>query len=527
MSLLEAGAKLAYQRFCKPFLKRLEDPASAQEECLRKVLNRCKDTLFGKQHRFSDIKSIEAFQQTVPLSNFDRLQPYFLRCMRGEQNVLFPERILLFAVTAGTSGTAKYIPLGERRVEEVFLEGIIGSLFFLVHTGHYDIMDGAGLVLRPGSRLKQKIGEFEVAHFSGAISSFPLPGRLQTLQSFQIDAGDRVIPPQEVVELDDWDQKMYLTARYAVAADIRMVGGVTSKSVGLLITTRNEYLSRLLADPELDEKTKAKLRKVSVDGVIDLQELWPNIRAVITGGISITPYRRIIQDLLGDVTIWESYAANEATMGFQIFPDKGLIPVVTHTFFEFIPENEMDAEPILLCDVKRDTPYRVFVTNTGGFYRYDLGDIVTFSELNPPVFGEISRRSALVDIAQERLSEALFLRVLDRACAQFGTSFMDFAILPEMTSKDVRHILFIEFTNPPDDLEDFTDVVDRRLQAASLTYYTKRKQRALSRPVIIMVQSGGFDSMIRKMGRDPVQGKVTRLLTPELSRLIPRLKPQP
>ncbi len=525
MISLKALVKPVYDRLCTPVLKRLEDVAAAQEERLRRVVKRCKNTLYGKKYRFSDIKSIKDFQQNVPFSNFERMQPYILRCTRGEQNILFPDKILMFIATSGTSGTAKYYPLGEQRVKEILLEFSQLGLFFVAHTGHYDIMDGASLVVRAAPRLKQMIGEYEVAHLGGAFSSFPLPGRLQALGNFRIAAGDRLIPPQEVVELRDWERKAYLTARHAVAADIRMIGGVTSKSVGQLITTRNDYLDRLLSDPELDEKTKAKLRRVSSEGRIDLQELWPNIRAVFTGGVSITPFRRILRDLLGDVTIWESYWANEATMGSQIFPDKGLIPEISHTFFEFIPYDDAEAEPILLCDVKRDTQYRVLVTNTAGFYRFELGDIVTFSALDPPVFGEISRGSALIDIVQERMSESLFLRVLDRACEQFRTSFVDFAILPEMTTDVVRHVLFIEFTTPPDDLEKFTDAVDLRLKRASFAYYTKRKQRALHRPAIIPVQQGGFNALIRKLGRDSVQGKVTRLLTPETSRLIPKLKP--
>jgi hypothetical protein len=525
MASAKAVVNVAYDQICKPFLKQLNDLAATQEACLRKVVKRCKNTVFGKQYRFSDIKSVEAFQKTIPIGTFESMQPYLFRCMRGEQNVLFPEDILIFIATSGTSGTGKYFPLGERRVHEVMYEYILSGLCFLVHTGLYDVMEGAGLSISAASRLKQKIGEYDVAHFSGAIATFPLPKELEMLRSFQLGEGEQVVPPRSVIELTDWERKMYLTARHAVGADIRTIGGVTSKIVGQLLTTRNEYLSRLLTDPELDESTKEKLREASSGGVINLQELWPNIRAVITGGVSITPYRRIIHDLLGDVTIWESYAANEATMGLQIFADKGLVPVIHHTFFEFIPDDHPEAEPVLLCDVKRNTRYRVLVTNTAGFYRYDLGDLVTFTDLDPPIYGEISRRDALVDIVQERMSEELFLRVLDRACEQAGTSFVDFAILPEMTAQAVRHVLFIEFTTPPDNLEQFTETVDQRLKAASFAYFTKRKQRALARPTIVLVQHGGFDLLIRKLGRDPVQGKLTRLLTPELSRLIPRLRP--
>ncbi len=43
----------------------------------------------------------------------------------------------------------------------------------------------------------------------------------------------------------------------------------------------------------------------------------------------------------------------------------------------------------------------------------------------------------------------------------------------------------------------------------------------LSSPRVIPVRTGGFEVMLRKLGKDPVQGKVPRLLTPELRRLIP------
>ncbi len=520
----EAIVKTFYERFCRPVLKQLEDPAATQEACLKKILKRCGNTVFGRQYGFSDITSTEEFQRKVPLATYESMQPYIVRCSRGEQNVLFPDKIVKFFVTSGTTGNPKYHPFGEFRAEEFILDSLMASIFYLVHTGNYDIMDGAVLTLTASPKLGQKIGEYDVAFFSGGITGLPLPERLQKLSILRFGMSARRVPPQEVALCNDWAEKFYLTARHAVAADVRSIIGETSKIVSQLRKISSDYYTRLLADPALDEKTKEKIRKASQNDSINLQELWSNFRLVLAGGVSLTPYRRQIQDFLGDVDIWEQYGASEASLGLQIFPDKGIIPMIHRTFFEFIPDDEEDTTPVTIGDVKRNTPYRIIVTNNGGFYRYDLGDLVLFTDLDPPVIGEISRKKALVSLVGERTSEELILRVLERSCEQFNTNFIDFALLPEVTEKIIRYHLFVEFTQLPDDLEEFTNVVDTRLSTASFIYSIKRKQKVMSSLVVVPVQPGGFDTLLLKLGKTLEQGKLPRLLTPELSRLVPTLK---
>jgi hypothetical protein len=471
------------------------------------------------------MKSITDFQERVPISNFESMKPYLHRCGQGEPNVLFPDKILVFLETAGTSGIPKQFPLGEHRVQELARDGLMGSVFYVAHTGHYDVMEGAVLSLISPPNTGRKIGEYDVAYFSGAVANLPLPPHLQGLRSLQRSSQLRNVPPKEVSAIRDYEKKAYLTARYAATADVRTTIGVTSNVVSLLTKLSTEYLDRFLADPELDGKTKTRLRQVSADGIIDLKQLWPNFRVFLSGGMSVTHHRRIIHNLLGnDIDIWEQYGANEGSVGLQIFPEKGIIPMVHRTFFEFIPDDEEDAPPVPLCDVKRGKPYRLLLTNNGGFYRYDLGDLVTFSQLDPPVFGEISRKTALVNIVGERMSEELFLRALDKACEKFGTSFVDFALLPEVTTQYSRHHLFIEFTQPPSDLDEFTGVVDELLHQATIYYEYQRKVGVLSLPIITLVAPGGFEAVLLKLGKDPAQSKVPRLLTPKLSRLFPQLK---
>ncbi len=513
--------QVVFDRYCKPRLKDLEDPFGTQEKVLRKILRRAKDTVFGKQHCFSDIKSVEDFKRLVPVTTYDYMQPYVARVIQGEENILFPEKTMCMLVTSGTTGSPKLYPFSEYRVREIIFSVFEATAFYVVFSGNYDVMEGKRLSFPAPPSLGEKIGEYDVAFYSGALTVAPIPPELQKLIEGR---ADRRVPPRDIDKILDWDKKFYLTARYAVAADVRSTAGVTSNTVSLLRKISTQYLDRLLADPELDKETKSRLRDVSPDGVINLQELWPKFSVVTSSGVSLTPYKRIIRKLVGDADIREHYVATEGELGGQVFMDKGMIPNVSRIFFEFIADDEEDAVPIPLSDVKLRTHYRVLITTLGGFYRYDIGDLVEFTDTQTPVFTVISRKKSIVSLAGERLSEEIILRVLERACEQHGIGFIDFALLPEISEDVIRYHLFIEFTKLPEDLEEFTSIVDKRLGAANIHYAAQRQANVLHLPVIIPVQPGGFEALLQKMDKVIGQTKVPRRLTPELSRLIPILK---
>ena len=515
-----AIVKAIYDRFCRPMLKQLEDLVGTQENCLRKVLNRAKDTVYGKRHRFADIHSVEEFQRAVPINTHESLQPYIARAMQGEQNILFPDKILCFLVTSGTTGDPKLFPFGEHRVQNTIINVLRSAAFYVVHHDRWDTLEGYRLVFPAPSSLGQKIGEYEVAFMSGALTVAPLPPQLQMFQTSE----RRRVPPLEVDNILDWDEKFYLTARYSVSADVRSATGITSNIVSLLRKISVDYLDRLLADPEVDSATKTKLRQASREGGIDLRTLWPDFRVLLHGGVSITPFRRAIHDLVGEIDLWEGYAATEGWLATQIYLDKGMMPYVGTTFFEFIPEDDEAATPIPLSDVTVGKPYRVIITNSGGFYRYDIDDLIEFTGTDPLTLRVIGRKTGLVSLAGERMSEELILRALERVCREHGIGFVDFALLPEVSAEVIRYHFFIEFTQLPDDLEEFTSQVDASLGQVNIMYGAQRQANVIHQPIIIPVQSGGFEAMLKGQEKILGQTKVPRLLTPELSRLIPRLK---
>jgi hypothetical protein len=509
--------KAIYKRFAEPYLKLYEDPVGAQEKTLQNILKRNEGTVYGKDHNFTNIKSVDEYQRSVPLVNYDLMQPYIARTMQGEQNILFPEPIACFLMTSGTTGNPKLYPFGEYRVEETMLMLIRGAAIFVVHNNRFDILEGKRLTFPAPALTGQKVGNYDVAFFSGALTVAPIPPQLSKF-SFE----PRRVPPKEVDNELDWNKKFYLAARYAVAADVRSAVGVTSNLISLLRKISTGFLDRLLSDSELDSTIKGRLREAAHDSIINLRELWPNFRVIFHSGVSITPFRRIIQDLLGDIDLWEGYMATEATLGGQLYIDKGMMPILDKIFFEFISD-EKDAKPIPLSDVKVGIPYKVVITTFGGFYRYDIGDVVEFTGISPYTFRVIGRRNSIVNLAGERMSEELFLRTLERACKRFDIGFIDFALLPEVTADIFRYKIYVEFTQLPDDLDEFTAFVDERLGLANMIYAAQRQANVLSSPILIPVKPGGFEIMLQKREKVLGQTKVPRLLTSEISRMIPIL----
>ena len=79
-------------------------PQAAQRSLLAGILQDNKDTVFGKEHGFSDIKHVADFQARVPIRTYEEFRPYVDRIVAGEKHVLNNESPLMLATTSGTTG---------------------------------------------------------------------------------------------------------------------------------------------------------------------------------------------------------------------------------------------------------------------------------------------------------------------------------------------------------------------------------------------------------------------------------------
>src|SRR5215217_8089871 len=105
--LLRATGQRAVRRFDN--LSRA--PAQSQQRLLRQILETNADTEFGRRHGFGSIATFRDFQERVPISGYEDLEPYITEEMQGRPNQLTKDPPVLFTTTSGTTGASKYIPM--------------------------------------------------------------------------------------------------------------------------------------------------------------------------------------------------------------------------------------------------------------------------------------------------------------------------------------------------------------------------------------------------------------------------------
>lgn len=84
-----------------------------QEEKLKEILEKNKDTLYGKKYNFSEIKTPEEYREKVPLTNYEDYLEYIELIKNGEKNILTKEEIILLEPTSGSTSSSKLIPYTE------------------------------------------------------------------------------------------------------------------------------------------------------------------------------------------------------------------------------------------------------------------------------------------------------------------------------------------------------------------------------------------------------------------------------
>ena len=102
-------------------------PRISQERVLRQILEQAKDSVYGKEHNFSEILSakdaddfFELYRKYNEPTEYEHYRPYVNRMMEGEENVLFMGKPVLYATTSGSTGSPKYVPISKTYMENVY-----------------------------------------------------------------------------------------------------------------------------------------------------------------------------------------------------------------------------------------------------------------------------------------------------------------------------------------------------------------------------------------------------------------------
>ncbi len=134
------------QAFVQPWHDALADPSAAQERVLRQLLTIYAHTEYGQQHGAEQISSIADFRAAFPVMTYTDYEPILRRVMGGETHALLEAEPLGWAMTRGTTGESKYIPMTPRDLDQRH-NAARAVIQYVLNSKRYDILTGANLNL--------------------------------------------------------------------------------------------------------------------------------------------------------------------------------------------------------------------------------------------------------------------------------------------------------------------------------------------------------------------------------------------
>jgi hypothetical protein len=454
-----------------------------QQQVLSHLLKTARDTEYGREHAFATTKGYEDFVRHNSVNTYEELKNQIDRMRHGERDVLWPGRVKWYAKSSGTTNDkSKFIPVSEEGLQRIHYAGGRDSVTLYLHNNPQSRMfDGRGLILG-GSHAP----------------NYNLPGSLVgDLSAILIENINPLVnlvrvPKKETALLSDFEIKRDRIAREAMHKNVTNISGVPSWMLSVLN------------------------RVMELSGKTHLEEVWPNLEVFFHGGVAFTPYRQQYQQLITSPRMhyMETYNASEGFFGVQNDPDDPamLLMIDYDVFYEFQPMDGGDVVP--LWGVEKDKNYAMLISTSCGLWRYQIGDTIRFTNTHPYKFVISGRTKSFINAFGEELIVDNAEQGLAYACAQTGAQVLEYTAAPVFMDANAkcRHQWLIEFSKKPKNMEQFSLLLDCKLQELNSDYEAKRYKNITLQPLeIIPARQGLFNDWLKLRGKLGGQHKVPRL----------------
>ena len=454
-----------------------------QHEVLSRLIERAKDTEYGRYHRFGDMKTYEDFVHNNPVNSYEELKGQIDRMRHGEEDILWPGRVKWYAKSSGTTNDkSKFIPVSKEGLKRLHYKGGADVVaIYLRNNPESRMFDGKGLILGGSHQPNYDLPDSLVGDLSAILieNINPLVNLVR-------------VPSKETALLSDFEVKRDRIAREAMTKNVTNLSGVPSWMLSVLN------------------------RVMELSGKKHLEEVWPNLEVFFHGGVAFTPYREQYQQLItsSKMHYMETYNASEGFFGIQDDPsDKSMLLMLDYDcFYEF---QEMGSDQIVpLWGVEKGKNYAMIISTSCGLWRYMIGDTVQFTSTNPYKFIISGRTKSFINAFGEELIMDNAEKGLAYACEQTGAQVLEYTAAPVFMDANAkcRHQWLIEFSTPPDDLQYFARLLDARLQEVNSDYEAKRyKDITLQHLEVVVARAGLFNDWLKSKGKLGGQHKVPRL----------------
>ncbi len=462
--------------------KGAETAVADQQAILKTLIKSARNTDFGKDHKFDDIKTFEDFTHSVPIRDYEQLKSYIERIKEGRQNVLWKGKPIYFAKTSGTTSGVKYIPITKDSIPNHINTARNALLCYMAQSGNYQFASGK-LIFLSGSPVLERIADIPTGRLSGIVNHH-VPSYLRTNQ----------LPTYETNCIEDWEVKLDKIVDETIGQDMTLISGIPP-----------------WMQMYFDSLQKRSGKKIG--------DLFPNFSVMVQGGVNFEPYRAKLMESIGrEIDTIELFPASEGFFAFQDnYKEQGLLlNTNSGIFFEFIPAGEIGKENptrLWLKDVKVGENYALVISSNAGLWAYNIGDTVKFISTSPHRILVTGRTKHFISAFGEHVIGEEVESALLNAAKEEGVGIVEFTVAPciSTTAGKSYHEWFIEFENVPSDLDTFSKRVDDNLRNKNVYYDDLIKGNILERLKISPVKKNGFIEYMKSVGKLGGQNKVPRL----------------
>jgi hypothetical protein len=490
MSIKSIAAKIFAQKIYKKTQLWANNPIETQKKVLQKLIKDAKQTQFGIDHHFDQIKNEKDFAKQVPVRDYEALKPYVDKVVKGEENILWKGKPLYFAKTSGTTSGAKYIPLTKESMP-YHIEAARNAILHYIHeTGKADFVDGKMIFLQGSPILEEKNG-IKLGRLSGIVAHF-VPKYLQKNR----------MPSWETNCIEDWETKVNAIVEETFNENMAVISGIPSW-------------------------VQMYFEKLHQKGGKPVGEIFKNFNLFIYGGVNYEPYRAKFENLIGrKVDSIELFPASEGFFAYQDSQkEKGMLLLLSSgIFYEFIKSDEFYTNPdgsgpkrYTIGEVELGVNYVLIISTNAGLWGYNIGDTVQFTSLKPYRIIVSGRIKHYISAFGEHVIGKEVESALQEAILGTTIRINEFTVAPQINPAEglPYHEWFIEFdpetSGEPEDLEYFAEALDNAMRKQNMYYDDLIVGKVLRKVVVTKVVKNGFQDYMKSIGKLGGQNKIPRL----------------
>ena len=490
------------------FLAACDRAEQTQEAMLLRLVHNAAGSDFGRQHALDKVRSLRDFRQAVPVRDYEGLRPWMQQVLEGKVEALFAPgtQVVMFAVSSGTTGLPKHIPVTHE--------------FMANYRRGWNIWGVKALADHHDAWLKKIVAISSNA--SEWLSPTGLPcgaisGLLAQTQQWIVR---RMYPVSPAVgRIADPDAKYYTILRSSIVGDIGILTTANPSSAIRLAQAGRDNAERLIRDiregtltppghidPAVgrhfhfrpNPSAARRLEGIaSRHGSLLPRHYWkPGFIGHWTGG-TLGLYLPAVRELYGPETPIRDIGLLASEGRFSISLDDNTaqgVAEITSNFLEFIPAEQIEkANPdvLLAHEVQVGQEYFLVISNCAGLWRYSIDDRVRVNGFQgrSPVIEFLSKGQHVSSITGEKLTEHQVVAAM-ALVGQRGICAVETFELQGCFEETPYYALRLE--RGRDDAQVLADKLDTALRELNIEYASKRSTGRLGAIRPLVLDRGSF-----------------------------------